>query len=46
MPKNDKGNWIEIDPKSAGGKGFLEYYDENNGWAYVWDVQQDIEGLT
>ena len=46
MPKDDKGNWIDIDPKSAGGKGYREYYDENNGWTYAWDVQQDIEGLT
>jgi predicted alpha-1,2-mannosidase len=46
MPKDDKGNWIEIDPKSAGGRGYREYYDENNGWTYAWDVQQDIEGLT
>jgi len=46
IPKDDKGNWIDIDPKSAGGKGYREYYDENNGWTYAWDVQQDIEGLT
>jgi len=46
MPKDDNGNWIDIDPKSAGGKGYREYYDENNGWTYAWDVQQDIEGLT
>ncbi len=46
MPKDDKGNWIDIDPKSAGGRGYREYYDENNGWTYAWDVQQDIDGLT
>ena len=46
MPKDEKGKWIDIDPKSAGGKGYREYYDENNGWTYAWDVQQDIEGLT
>jgi predicted alpha-1,2-mannosidase len=45
MPKDEKGNWIDIDPKSAGGKGYREYYDENNGWTYAWDVQQDIGGL-
>lgn len=45
MPKDDKGNWIDIDPKSAGGKGYRDYYDENNGWTYAWDVQHDIEGL-
>lgn len=46
MPKDDKGKWIDIDPKSSGGKGYREYFDENNGWTYAWDVQQDIEGLT
>jgi predicted alpha-1,2-mannosidase len=45
MPKDEKGEWIEIDPKSAGGRGYREYYDENNGWTYAWDVQHDIEGL-
>ncbi len=23
----------------------VDYYDENNGWTYAWDVQHDIEGL-
>tara|TARA_B100000809_G_C15138466_1_gene531787 strand:- start:2087 stop:4327 length:2241 start_codon:yes stop_codon:yes gene_type:complete len=46
MPKDDKGNWIDIDPKSAGGPGYRDYFDENNGWTYAWDVQQDLEGLT
>lgn len=46
MPKDDKGNWIDIDPKSAGGPGYRDYFDENNGWTYAWDVQQDVEGLT
>jgi predicted alpha-1,2-mannosidase len=45
MPKDSKGEWINIDPKSSGGRGYREYYDENNGWTYAWDVQQDIEGL-
>lgn len=45
MPKDDKGRWIDIDPKSAGGRGYRDYYDENNGWTYAWDVQQDIDGL-
>ena len=46
MPKDDKGEWIDIDPKSGGGLGYREYYDENNGWTYAWDVKHDIEGLT
>ncbi|MCX6335665.1 MAG: GH92 family glycosyl hydrolase, partial [Bacteroidia bacterium] len=28
MPKDNKGEWIDIDPKSAGGRGYREYYDE------------------
>ena len=46
MPKDEKDEWININPKSAGGRGYRDYYDENNGWTYAWDVQQDIEGLT
>ena len=45
MPKDEKGKWIDINPKSAGGRGYRDYYDENNGWTYAWDVQQDIDGL-
>jgi len=44
-PKNDKGEWIEIDPKFDGGPGGRDYYDENNGYTYGWQVQQDIHGL-
>ena len=29
----------------AGGLGGRDYYDENNAWTYVWDVQHDIPGL-
>lgn len=46
IPKDEEGNWLDIDPKSAGGKGYREYYDENNGWTYAWDVPHDIAGLT
>ena len=45
MPKDEKGAWIMIDPKLDGGKGFRDYYDENNGWTYAWQVQHDIDGL-
>ncbi len=45
LPKDDKGNWIDIDPKFDGGQGGRDYYDENNGWTYLWQVQQDIPGL-
>jgi predicted alpha-1,2-mannosidase len=46
MPKDAKGNWIEIDPKWDGGHAGLDYYNENNGWSYLWNVQHDIKGLT
>ena len=45
MPKDDMGEWIMINPKADGGPGYREFYDENNGWTYAWDVQHDIEGL-
>lgn len=45
MPKDDKGEWIDINPKSAGGRGYRDYYDENNGWTYAWHVPHAIDGL-
>lgn len=45
LPKDNKGKWIPIDPKFDGGPGGRDYYDENNGWTYLWQVQQDIPGL-
>jgi predicted alpha-1,2-mannosidase len=45
MPKDNNGNWINIDPKFDGGMGGRDYYDENNGWTYLWQVQHDIPGL-
>ncbi len=45
-PKDDQGKWIEpMDPKFGGGLGGREYYDENNGWTYTWDVAHDYAGL-
>lgn len=45
-PRNAEGNWIkDFDPKFSGGLGNRDYYDENNGWTYLWDVQHDISGL-
>lgn len=46
MPKDAAGNWIDIDPKFDGGPAGLDYYNENNGWCYRWNVQHDITGLT
>ncbi len=45
MPRDEKGNWIEIDPVFDGGMGGRDYYDENNGWTYLWQVQHDLPGL-
>lgn len=45
MPKDASGKWIDIDPKWAGGMGGRDYYDENNGWTYLWQVQHDVDGL-
>lgn len=45
-PKDDAGQWIEpLDPKFDGGMGGRDYYDENNGYTYTWDVGQDYAGL-
>ncbi len=45
MPKDAQGNWINIDPAWDGGMGGRDYFDENNGWTYMWQVQEDIPGL-
>ena len=45
-PKDSKGNFIEpFDYSFSGGMGAREYYDENNGWVYRWDVQHAIPEL-
>jgi predicted alpha-1,2-mannosidase len=45
-PKDAEGHWIEpLDPKFDGGMGGRDYYDENNGYTYTWDVAQDFNGL-
>ena len=50
LPKDDKGNWIDIYPKFPFDRQYPElssgdYYNENNGWMYLWNVQHDIKGL-
>lgn len=41
-PKDKDGQWIEpFDYRFAGGIGARDYYDENNGWTYRWDVQHN-----
>jgi predicted alpha-1,2-mannosidase len=45
-PKDEAGNWIEpLDPKFDGGMGGRDFYDENNGYSYTWDVGEDYAGL-
>ena len=45
-PKDKDGNWIEpFDYRFSGGIGARAYYDENNAWTYIWDVQHDLPGL-
>jgi predicted alpha-1,2-mannosidase len=45
-PRTAEGSWVkDFDPKFSGGLGNRDYYDENNGWTYLWDVQHDISGL-
>ena len=45
-PKDAEGRWIEpFDYRFSGGAAARDYYDENNGWTYRWDVLHDIPGL-
>jgi predicted alpha-1,2-mannosidase len=45
-PKDKDGKFIEpFDYVFSGGKGSRDYYDENNGWTYRWDVQHNIPDL-
>lgn len=45
LPKDSAGRWIGIDPAWDGGPGGRDYYDENNGWTYLWAVQHNIPAL-
>lgn len=45
-PKDQKGKWITpFDYRYSGGQGARNYYGENNGWIYRWDVPHNIEDL-
>ncbi|MBQ8424335.1 MAG: GH92 family glycosyl hydrolase [Coprobacter sp.] len=45
-PKDKEGKFIEpFDYRFSGGIGARDYYDENNGWTYRWDVQHNIGDL-
>ena len=42
-PKDADGDFIEpFDYRFSGGFAVLDYYDENNGWTYRWDVQHNV----
>lgn len=45
-PKDKNGKFIEpFDYRYAGGMGAREYYGENNGWIYRWDVPHNVPDL-
>jgi predicted alpha-1,2-mannosidase len=45
-PKDVKGNFImPFDYRFSGGQGARDYYDENNGWTYRWDVPHNPADL-
>ncbi len=45
-PKDKDGNFIEpFDYRFSGGIGARDYYDENNGWIYRWDVPHNVADL-
>ena len=45
-PKDSAGNFIEpFDYRWPGGMGAREYYGENNGWIYRWDVPHNVADL-
>lgn len=45
-PKDKDGRFIEgVDYRYSGGLGARDYYDENNGYIYRWDVQHNIGDL-
>lgn len=45
-PRDSKGDFIEpFDYRYSGGMGARNYYGENNGWIYRWDVQHNPADL-
>jgi predicted alpha-1,2-mannosidase len=45
-PRDAAGNFIlPFDYRFSGGGGARDYYDENNGWTYRWDVQHNVADL-
>lgn len=45
-PRNKDGKFIEpFDYRYSGGMGARDYYGENNGWVYRWDVPHNVADL-
>jgi predicted alpha-1,2-mannosidase len=45
-PKDSAGSWIlPFDYKYSGGQGARDYYDENNAWTYLWQVEHNVAAL-
>ncbi|MDR2424786.1 MAG: GH92 family glycosyl hydrolase [Prevotellaceae bacterium] len=45
-PKDSAGNFVTpFDYRFSGGQGARDYYDENNGWTYRWDVPHNPADL-
>jgi predicted alpha-1,2-mannosidase len=45
-PKDSMGRWIEpFDYRFDGGMGARNYYDENNGWTYLWQPNHAFNDL-
>ena len=45
-PKDSEGKWIEpFDYRYDGGMGARDYYDENNGWTYIWQPYHGFNDL-
>lgn len=45
-PKDNQGKFIQpFSYKFSGGMGARDYYDENNGWTYRWDVVHNVADL-
>lgn len=45
-PRDSEGNFIApFDYRYSGGMGARQYYGENNGWVYRWDVPHNVADL-
>lgn len=45
-PRDARGDWITpLDYSFCGDMGGRDYYDENNGWEFRWEVQHNIPDL-